>query len=54
MVTGTYDLENQVILKVQNWEGRAGAHLITPLLAKMGRRPFWLIGDGFLKQTTIQ
>ncbi len=30
--TGTYDHDRQLILKVQNWEGRAGVHLITPLI----------------------
>ncbi len=30
--TGKYDLDNQLMLKVQNWEGRAGANLVTPLL----------------------
>lgn len=34
--TGTYDFENQLVLKVQNWDGRAGVHLITPLLAEDG------------------
>jgi len=34
--TGEYDLDNQLILKVQNWEGRAGVHLITPLLLEDG------------------
>lgn len=34
--TGTYDFDNQLVLKVQNWEGRAGAHLITPLLLADG------------------
>ena len=32
MATGTYDLDRQVILIVQNWQGRAGVHLITPLV----------------------
>ena len=32
MATGAYDLDNQVILIVQNWQGRAGVHLITPLV----------------------
>ena len=34
--TGEYDLDNQLVLKVQNWDGRAGAHLITPLLLADG------------------
>jgi surfeit locus 1 family protein len=32
MATGAYDLDQQVILIVQNWQGRAGVHLITPLI----------------------
>lgn len=31
-VRGEFDFENQIILKVQNWQGRAGVHLITPLV----------------------
>jgi surfeit locus 1 family protein len=36
IASGVYDLANQLVLKVQNWEGRAGAHLITPLLLDGG------------------
>jgi surfeit locus 1 family protein len=36
IATGEYDLDNQLVLKVQNWDGRAGAHLITPLLLEDG------------------
>ena len=28
---GTYDFSHQVVLKLQNWEGAPGVHLITPL-----------------------
>jgi surfeit locus 1 family protein len=35
-LSGEYDLDNQLVLKIQNWEGRAGAHLITPLLRADG------------------
>jgi surfeit locus 1 family protein len=31
-VTGTYDLDHQMLLLLQNWQGRAGVNLITPLL----------------------
>lgn len=31
-MTGAYDFANQRILKLQNWEGRAGVHLITPFV----------------------
>lgn len=36
IATGEYDLENQLMLKVQNWDGRAGANLVTPLLLENG------------------
>ena len=36
IATGEFDFENQLILKVQNWEGRAGANLVTPLLLENG------------------
>jgi len=36
LTTGAYDFEQQVMLKVQNWQGRAGAHLITPLVFEDG------------------
>lgn len=29
---GEFDLENQVVLLVQSWQGRAGVHLIAPLV----------------------
>ncbi len=34
--SGEFDFENQIILKVQNWQGRAGVHLITPLVLDGG------------------
>lgn len=36
IVSGTYDLTHQVALKVQNWNGRAGIHLIAPLVDENG------------------
>ena len=32
MMVGEYDYNNQRILKLQSWNGRAGVHLITPFL----------------------
>lgn len=32
VASGTFDYENQRILKLQSWDGRAGVHLITPLI----------------------
>jgi surfeit locus 1 family protein len=34
---GTYDLDNQVALIVQNWQGAAGLHLLTPLVFADGK-----------------
>lgn len=35
-LTGRFDYEQQVVLLVQNWNGRAGVHLLTPLLLDGG------------------
>ena len=35
-VTGTYDLDHQMLLILQNWQNRAGVNLITPLLLDGG------------------
>lgn len=35
-VSGEFDFDHQVMLKVQNWQGQAGAHLITPLVFNNG------------------
>jgi len=48
-VSGEYDLENQLVLKVQNWDGRAGAHLITPLLEAGGERAV-LVDRGWIPE----
>lgn len=32
VATGRYDFDEQVLLKLQSWQGRAGVHLITPLV----------------------
>ncbi|MBE2222908.1 MAG: SURF1 family protein [Anaerolineae bacterium] len=36
MAEGEYDLENQLALIVQSWQGSAGLHLITPLVLDGG------------------
>ena len=36
LVEGVYDFEQQIILILQNWGGRPGVHLITPLLLDDG------------------
>ncbi|WP_374689015.1 SURF1 family protein [Promineifilum sp.] len=35
-LTGEYDFAQQRILKLQNWEGQPGVHLITPLVLESG------------------
>jgi surfeit locus 1 family protein len=47
--SGEYDLDNQLVLKVQNWEGQAGAHLITPLLRADGKKAV-LVDRGWIPE----
>ena len=35
-VQGTYDFSEQLVLVQQNWQGRPGAHLVTPMLLEGG------------------
>lgn len=35
-VSGEYDFEHQVVLRNQDWQGRLGVHLLTPLLVEGG------------------
>ena len=46
---GKYDLENQLVLKVQNWNGRAGVNLVTPLLLEDDRRAV-LVDRGWIPE----
>ena len=48
--SGTYDFDYQVMLKVQNWEGTAGAHLITPLVFADGETAV-LVDRGWIPET---
>lgn len=52
VVSGTYDLDEQIILKVQNWEGRAGVHLITPLLID-GLDTAVIVDRGWVPQSDV-
>lgn len=36
VMTGEFDYANQRVLKLQNWAGRAGVHLITPFVLENG------------------
>lgn len=47
LVRGEYDFAEQLILKVQNWGGRAGVHLITPLRIA-GRDTAVLVDRGWI------
>ncbi|MDX1417378.1 MAG: SURF1 family protein [Candidatus Promineifilaceae bacterium] len=49
IAAGEFDFEHQVMLKVQNWEGRAGAHLITPLVLD-GERTAVLVDRGWIPE----
>jgi surfeit locus 1 family protein len=50
---GEYDLEAQVVLLVQNWEGRAGVHLLTPLRLE-GRETAVLVDRGWVPDALYQ
>ncbi len=52
-VTGVYDLDNQIFLKLQNWQGRTGVHLITPLLIE-GSDTAVLIDRGWIPQEAVE
>ncbi|NKQ37149.1 MAG: SURF1 family protein [Chloroflexi bacterium] len=53
IVSGTYDLDNQILLKLQNWQGRTGVHLLTPLLIE-GRDTAVLIDRGWIPQEAVE
>ena len=52
-VTGVYDLDNQILLKLQNWQSRTGVHLITPLLIE-GSDTAVLIDRGWIPQEAVE
>ena len=52
VASGVYDLDDQLILKIQNWQGRAGVHLITPLLLD-GSDTAVLIDRGWIPQNEV-
>lgn len=47
MATGRFDFSEQMLLKLQNYNGSAGAHLITPLLLE-GRQDAVLVDRGWI------
>lgn len=50
---GEFDLDRQVVLVVQNWNGRAGVHLITPFLIE-GTDTAVLVDRGWIPQTAYE
>ena len=52
VATGVYDLDEQIVLKVQNWQGRAGVHLVTPLLLD-GLDTAVLVDRGWIPQSDV-
>lgn len=48
VATGTYDFDNQYVLKLQSWNGRAGVHLITPLILDGGDGSAVLVNRGWI------
>lgn len=51
--TGTYDLAHQMLLTLQNWQGRTGVHLITPLLLE-GTDTAVLVDRGWIPQEVVE
>lgn len=52
VMVGEYDFANQRILKLQNWSGRAGVHLITPLLLE-GQGVAVLVDRGWIPDAEV-
>ncbi len=49
LTAGVFDFDHQVMLKVQNWQGKAGAHLITPLVFDDGEQAV-LVDRGWIPE----
>ncbi|RMG89689.1 MAG: SURF1 family protein [Chloroflexi bacterium] len=49
-VEGEYDLAHQMVLLVQNWQGRAGVHLIAPLVLGDGETAV-LVDRGWIPES---
>jgi surfeit locus 1 family protein len=52
-VQGTYDFSEQLILVQQNWQGRPGAHLVTPLLLD-GEEVAVLVDRGWIPASDVE
>jgi surfeit locus 1 family protein len=59
VVTGEYDHERQVVLRNQDWQGRLGVHILTPLMISGGEKAFlvdrgWVPFEDFIGETLSQ
>lgn len=52
-VTGIYDFSNQLVLVQQNYQGRPGAHLVTPLLFE-GSNTALLVDRGWIPAAEVE
>lgn len=50
IASGVYDFSEQILLKVQNYQGNAGAHLVTPLRLE-GREEAILVDRGWIPES---
>jgi surfeit locus 1 family protein len=53
LMTGSFDFANQRILKLQNWQGQPGVHLITPFLLD-GSEVAVLVDRGWIPDAEYQ
>lgn len=53
VMVGEFDYEHQYILKLQNWQGRAGVHLITPFVPN-GSDTGVLVDRGWIPDSDYQ
>jgi surfeit locus 1 family protein len=49
---GSYDFSEQIVLVQQNWQGRPGAHLVTPLVLADGQTAV-MVNRGWIPSTDI-
>lgn len=52
-VQGIYDFSEQLILVQQNWQGRPGAHIVTPLLLE-GEEVAVLVDRGWIPSSDVE
>jgi surfeit locus 1 family protein len=49
---GSYDFSEQIVIVQQNWQGRPGAHLVTPLVLEDGQTAV-LVNRGWIPSTDM-